>query len=335
MAWRQGMTFRLVDVLVGLFVLSVLTALLLPALIRPTDRGGRRTHCMNNVRQGALALLMLEDRKRSLPGYLNRIGKHPASWVVPTLAYLERQDVVGAWQGRQGTNSGPRAMRLHFLVCVSDNLAAKSVAPLSYVANAGIPDSLPPQGGPADKLANGVFHNRFNLQSALAMTMAFLNAHDGASHTLLLAENVQAGQWAGNGQYARLPSGDQIVAPNGFFTAEQAERLTTLVWHPAQAQPTTAVPERRINVGHDRGLDEAPTLDFARPSSFHAGGANVAMADGSVRFLSEKIDYGVYVALMTPDGANSDAPDAPLVGEPSQTWRTSDAATLDRLLGVQ
>jgi prepilin-type processing-associated H-X9-DG protein len=251
------------------------------------------------------------------------------------LPYLERMDLSEAWQGHNRPVPEPLVVRLNWFACPSDEHNDELLTPLSYIVSSGIPDKLPPNGGPADKLANGVFHNRFDSASAPAMTMAFLNAHDGASHTLLLAENLQAGQWAGNGQYARLPSGDQIVAPKGFFTAEQAERLTTLVWHPAQAQPTTAVPERRINVGHDRTLDEAPTIDFARPSSFHAGGANVALADGSVRFLSEEIDYGVYVALMTPDGANSDAPAAPLIGEPSQTWRTSDAATLDALLGVQ
>jgi len=59
------------------------------------------------------------------------------------------------------------------------------------------------------------------------------------------------------------------------------------------------------------------------------------MADSRVQFLSDEIDYGVYVALMTPDGANSDAPDVPIASEPGQTWRTTDGQTLDRLLELQ
>jgi hypothetical protein len=65
------------------------------------------------------------------------------------------------------------------------------------------------------------------------------------------------------------------------------------------------------------------------------------MADGSVRFLSDQIDYGVYVALMTPDGATSDAPDVPLAaGGPATwgqaaTWRTIDAERLSRLVDGQ
>lgn len=328
------MRFRLVDMLVTALVIAILIALLLPALMRSTEGGdSRRTFCMNNLRQGALGLVLLENQKQSFPGYLNRVGNQPASWVVPTLGYLEHQGVLEAWQANRRPKPEPQASRLHFFVCPSDDSGAKVVAPLSYVANAGIPDSAFASSSPGDKLANGVFHNRFDSTSAPAMTVAFLNAHDGATHTLLLSENIQAGQWAGNGQYDTLPNGGKVVAPTGFFTPEQAERLTTIVWHPSQAVPTTAVAERRVNVGHDSGLDEAPTLDFARPSSFHRGGANVAMADSSVRFLSDEIDYGVYVALMTPDGANSDAPDTPIASEPSQTWRTTDAQWLDRLIG--
>lgn len=333
MAERGESTFRLIDLLVGLFVLGVLAALLLPASI--SREATPRTQCANNLRQSGLALQTFENAKGRLPGYLNRVGSQPASWVVPVLPYLERMDLWEAWQGHNRPVPEPLVVRLNWFACPSDEHNDELLTPLSYIVNSGIPDKLPPGSGTADKLANGVFHNRFDSQSAPAMTMAFLNAHDGASHTLLLAENVQAGQWAGNGQYARLPSGDPIVAPNGFFTPEQAERLTTLVWHRAQAQPTTAVPERQINVGHDRDLDEAPTIDFARPSSFHAGGANVALADGSVRFLAEKIDYGVYVAVMTPDGANSDAPDVPITEDATQSWRTSDTQALDRLLGLQ
>jgi prepilin-type processing-associated H-X9-DG protein len=48
---------------------------------------------------------------------------------------------------------------------------------------------------------------------------------------------------------------------------------------------------------------QTPAPGYARPSSFHPGGVNMAFCDGHVRFLSDKIRYGVYQALMTPDGA--------------------------------
>ncbi len=50
------------------------------------------------------------------------------------------------------------------------------------------------------------------------------------------------------------------------------------------------------------------SIDLARPSSLHIGGANVAMMDGTIRFLTETIDYRVFQALMTPNGKKSDVP---------------------------
>jgi len=325
---KQGSSFRLIEALVVLFILAVLAALLLPAI--NSNRGSRITHCANNLRQIGLALATHEQRRGHLPGYLNRIEDQPASWVIPTLALLERQDLLRAWKGDDQQRPEPRAVWLNFMQCPSDGRPQddRLVTPLGYVANAGIPDALTPGDAPADKLANGIFHNRFDSPHAPTMTMAFLSAHDGAAHTILVSENVQAGQWAGNGQYDTLPGNEKVVAAGGFFTPEQAERLTTMVWHPSQAQPATAVAERQINVGHTRELDEAPTIDFARPSSFHQGGVIVAMADSSARFISEKIDYGVYVALMTPEGANSDAPDVPIASSPAQTWRSVDQGFL-------
>jgi prepilin-type processing-associated H-X9-DG protein len=47
---------------------------------------------------------------------------------------------------------------------------------------------------------------------------------------------------------------------------------------------------------------------WARPSSQHGGGVNVAFAGGSATFLREDIDYQVYIALMTIHETSSDSP---------------------------
>jgi prepilin-type processing-associated H-X9-DG protein len=43
--------------------------------------------------------------------------------------------------------------------------------------------------------------------------------------------------------------------------------------------------------------------DFADFGSYHAFGANCAMADGSVKLLSDTIDLAVYQALATRSGS--------------------------------
>lgn len=47
---------------------------------------------------------------------------------------------------------------------------------------------------------------------------------------------------------------------------------------------------------------------WARPSSNHGGGVNVAFAGGRLLFLRESIDYQVYIALMTTFEKQSDSP---------------------------
>jgi len=179
-----------------------------------TSCGGRevsrRIHCASNLRQVGLALVTLENNRQTFPGYLNRLGGQPASWVLPSLAYLDRMDLVKGWEGAVPGFPGAHATRLDFLLCPSDSPKEDIIAPLSYVANAGIPDRTNANNAPADKLANGVFQNGLEEVNLPAMT---------------------------------------------------------------QAHPGTSVQERRINFGHDRDFDEAPTIDFSGPSSFHPGGA--------------------------------------------------------------
>jgi hypothetical protein len=47
---------------------------------------------------------------------------------------------------------------------------------------------------------------------------------------------------------------------------------------------------------------------WARPSSNHGGGVNVAFSSARMMFLRENIDYQVYIALMTPFEKQSDSP---------------------------
>jgi prepilin-type N-terminal cleavage/methylation domain-containing protein/prepilin-type processing-associated H-X9-DG protein len=155
---------------------------------------------------------------------------------------------------------------------------------------------------------------------------------DGTSQTLLASENVNAGYSKGSPRTAGLETnwacphpnfvmfiGSDAICPQGRCpTGKAAPTLTASAsgrggdaWR--NASDRRAFPYEAINYGHKSIAEgESPF-----PSSFHKGGVNAVMCDGSVRFLSETIDGTVYSKLITPAGGRLPTPyrQLPLAGE--------------------
>jgi prepilin-type processing-associated H-X9-DG protein len=109
---------------------------------------------------------------------------------------------------------------------------------------------------------------------------SYIGKFDGVSNTLLLAESTELDdEWHNIDKEWR--------AGFVFFPPE-----------PGTFQP----PKPDVHPINARGTS-ADRFDRARPSSYHAGGVNVAFCDGHVRFVRETIEYRIYCALMTPNGA--------------------------------
>jgi len=181
---RRGVT--LIEVVVVVIVALLLLALLLPLVQRSSDTGGRRSTCVNNMRNCGTALMQYADTQRQLPGYANVVKNKRASWVVPILPMLERSDLYRYWSNADPIElplpsstdgiilrSNPQTFnpwahtRLELLVCPSDLNQRSETNPLSYVVNTGSArtanDFLPPIS-PAntwvEDVNSGVFFNR-------------------------------------------------------------------------------------------------------------------------------------------------------------------------------
>jgi prepilin-type N-terminal cleavage/methylation domain-containing protein/prepilin-type processing-associated H-X9-DG protein len=288
MATRHRGGFTLVELLVVITIIGMLMALLLPA-VNAAVEAGRNTQCKNNLRNLAQAANLYENKKNRYPRYENAVGAIPASWVVELLPELERQDIYDEWRNAADV-AGIAAFRpyMELMVCPSDPPEQINGPTLSFVANSGFggetydtSNSNPP--------ANGVFHKGDFVCNADKLI-------DGKTYTLCFSENIQATEWAVTGG-ADPMTGDHPL-----------RNQTTFVWW-----DNWSTDDRKINANKTKAA--VNDLDTARPSSFHAGGVNVAFCDSHVIFLKEDVKIEVYAQLMTPDYKLSSMPTTPT------TWK--------------
>ena len=301
---RRRAGFTLVELLVVIVIIGMLMGLLTPAIIAAREKA-RQGQCTNNQKNLGGAVGRYELNKQHFPGYVNRIPgsvTQGVSWLVVILKELDRTDLWDAWReakpagnaAEQQSFEDLRKKRVGLFVCPSDD--PTDDAPLSYVANCGQQDQNAATNGLGDKAnnippdwpANGVFHRRYsqsNPNDFIRVSVSMSDIKDGAQHTLLLSENVQAGEWSS------LPDWDKQEMGWG------------MVWWPNYDATDSQYNSVAINAKRDEVTGS--TIKTARPSSYHPGGVIATFCDGHTQFISEDIDYGVYSLLMTPDGANA------------------------------
>jgi prepilin-type N-terminal cleavage/methylation domain-containing protein len=323
MSRRQFRGFTLVELLVVIAIIGTLVALLLPAVQRARE-SGRRASCMNNLRQIALGTLQYEQRFRRFPGLFEKwdagrfSSQNPSTvtttWSVLMLPELERQQVFDA----NATGELPKIF-VELFVCPSDALKTLVGSETSYVANGG-------RLGPTEieRIANGVFVNR-----VFHPDMAVTEGHwiDGRDYTLAYSENFNATFYDEVGwnifDMADVKFDSDFIGKERTYNPVFLWALNTedrvAIGAPGanrdEVEKCQRHGDRRYEsdtCGHKPGKAAA---SWARPSSYHSGGVNVAFGGGRVMSLRENIDYQIYIALMTMNERQSDSPDPKFILE--------------------
>ncbi len=294
--------FTLIELLVVIAIIAILIALLLPA-VQQAREAARRTQCKNNLKQLGIALHNYHDVNGTFPPsaiwQLDSMGTlidatAGRSWLFQLLPYLEQANLYNAANDSVQTFMDPiSSARLSALACPSDPDSntvisfGQDMGTTSYLGNGshrGIAAKQFYDCSPVADLTSGTITRQ---------GVRFRDITDGTSNTLLVGERGVITRFGGYGMWNYSLLG--CASGNGDTV------LTHDIW------PFATSTGGLNYIGGFR-----PPEDFGEPAgddifhwwSFHTGGGQFLLSDGSARFVSYNTDYGTMDSLhQRNDGA--------------------------------
>jgi prepilin-type N-terminal cleavage/methylation domain-containing protein len=308
--FKHRTAFTLIELLVVIAIISVLIALLLPA-VQKIREAANRTKCLNNLHQIVLAAHLYHDNwdcfppayiyddpanpRKGLAHFAHR--PPPRSFLLPNrpgwgwasllLPYIEQQNLANQIDYTLPVESismlDQRSTILSIYVCPSDQSTGlysvkwyfgqplAQAATNSYAANYGWGDFI----ATAPEAGNGVMFRNSKVRIA--------DITDGTSNTFMIGERAALftqTPWAG-------------VMTGGTAQTTPGAPVFVSVVDPAPTMVMARIGRKTLN----SPLSEP--YDFFTP---HVGGGAFAFADGSVRLLSTGIDVEILQALATRNG---------------------------------
>jgi len=296
---RRG--FTLVELLVVIAIIAVLIGLLLPA-VQAAREAARRSACSSNLRQVALASIKFDEAFKHLPKNIRiwpvaQVLNHRYSYLVSILPFLEEQRRYDSIFERALAGNNPYQNNPQCMTIVGNYLCPSDEARLARGNAYGRPFSYHCNYG---DIIGDVFRGPFT--SDATKTCRLRDITDGVSKTVMLGEvvtrtdrnNPRGGLamgvagWNHNAQPAVC-----LARADGSGSWIASEWGIGCRWCDAQyTRFCTVLPPNSPTCSSGSGPYEGEGAAITA-SSYHPGGAAVAMCDGSVRFVQENIDAGL------------------------------------------
>jgi prepilin-type N-terminal cleavage/methylation domain-containing protein/prepilin-type processing-associated H-X9-DG protein len=342
--------FTLVEVLVAISVISVLMALLLPA-IQSAREAARRAQCSNNLKQFGLALHGYHDAFGSLPpgrikSYDPRYsGSRPPctssivdkSLEIFALGFIEQSTLYNSINQSLAIigveNSTVHSTSVSMFACPSDPMSGwpRDLNP-GALTQYGVPDparmvftSYAGMIGSLSVLAQPLPSSNCVVPAPLISQcngvfndlapIGLASVTDGLSNTIFMAEKattILQELNALNPQYA---------AQHGWYiTGNWGDTLITTLYPPNACDKVA-------------GASLAAWTNSA--SSMHPGGLNVLMGDGSVRFIKDSVQSWPFDPISGyPAGASQNGQGAWVNLPPPGVWQMLSTRAGSELVGA-